>query len=217
MTSISNLTRSIHDLALEVGDHDLEEIVARSPVATCVATTAEGALLVNQAAADLSGVPADEIVGRRLIEVFVHPEDAPSVAWVGKVVQSGRTVDVRHRLLTASGEVRHVRASIAPIMDGDVLRYAVAQYVDETQVVLAVEEAQLQGERLEQFATNVAHDLRSPIANMATAAGLLADVGLRPRAGGPRTDRAHRVRITRGGCGCEPDAGRCPRGASRHA
>lgn len=177
MTSISNLTRSIHELAHTLDGSDIEEIVARSPVATCVATSEEGALLVNQAAADLMGHAAEDLLGRRLLHTFVHPDDIEAVAWVGVVLQTGRTVDVRHRLLSATGEVRHVRASISPIMNDGRMRYAVAQYVDETQLVLAAREVKRQGERHRRFAESVAHDLRSPIATMATAASLLTNQG----------------------------------------
>lgn len=175
MTASRNLARSPQVADLGVDAHDIEEIVARSPVATCVATSDAGVLLANDAASRLLGVPLDALLGRRLIDTFVHPDDVASVEWVGDVVRGGSTVDVRHRLLTASEDERHVRASISPIMRDGVVRYAVAQYVDETELVVAMRAVEHQGERLRRFAEIVAHDLRSPVAEIATAAGLLTE------------------------------------------
>lgn len=175
MVPSRNLARSAQVADLGVDAHDIEEIVARSPVATCVATSEHGVLLANDAAAALLGVAVHDVVGRRLLHTFVHPEDVATVAWVGDVLRTGRTVDVRHRLERSDGEVRHVRASISPIMRDGEMRYAVAQYVDETELVGAMGAVEEHSERIERFAEVVAHDLRSPVAEIASAAGLLAE------------------------------------------
>lgn len=175
MAPSRNLARSAQVVDLGVDAHDIEEIVARSPAATCVATSEHGVLLANDAAAALLGVAARDIVGKRLLHTFVHPDDVASVDWVGDVLRTGRTVDVRHRLERADGEERHVRASISPIMRDGEMRYAVAQYVDETELVLAIRAVEEHKERIERFAEVVAHDLRSPVAEIASAAGLLAE------------------------------------------
>jgi PAS domain S-box-containing protein len=143
---------------------DLEEVLDWSPIAMCLATLDDGIIRANYGAAELTGHPLSELMGRRPIDTFVHPDDVPSVLWVRDRVGDGERVEVRHRLLTADGELRHVRGSITPIFGEDnEVRYAVLQYVDETELVIASRELDHQREMLARFAEVVAHDLRTPL------------------------------------------------------
>ena len=153
---------------------DLEEIIDHSPIPMCLATSEYGVMRANHAAEELTGRTAEDLLGKRLIHTFVHPEDLADVSWVGERVRAGEHVEVRHRLLTASGAVRHVRGSITPILGDDgSLRYGLAQYVDETELVVASKELEEQRRLLATFAEVVAHDLRSPVAGMVGFAHIL--------------------------------------------
>jgi PAS domain S-box-containing protein len=107
---------------------DLDEIIDHSPIAMCLATSEDGVLRANHAAAELTGRAVDDLLGKRLIHTFVHPDEVAMVSWVGDHIRAGEAVEVRHRLLTASGAVRHVRGSITPILNEQgSLRYGLAQ------------------------------------------------------------------------------------------
>ena len=125
----------------------------------CLATTEDGLLRANHAAEELTGRTIEELLGKRLIHTFVPPDDLAGVDWVGPRVRAGEHVEVRHRLLTASGAVRFVRASITPILDEvGALRFGLAQYVDETELVVASRQLEEQRKLLAGFAEVVAHD-----------------------------------------------------------
>ncbi len=152
---------------------ELDEIIDNSPIAMFLATTEDGILRANRAASEMTGLGVEEMLGRRLLHTAVHPDDVPSVTWVGDSVRAGKTTEVRHRLLTTTGEVRHIRGSITPVFKDGALRYGVAQYVDETELVVASHEMARQRELLATFAEAIAHDLRSPIAGVVGFADIL--------------------------------------------
>jgi PAS domain S-box-containing protein len=161
---------------VQVTDEDLSSIVEHSPIAMCVATPIEGILKLNRAVCELTGHTEGSLLGRRLIHTLVHPEDVDEVAWVGQEVMGGRAVEVRHRLLTASREVRWVRGSISPMLaaDGSV-RWAIAQYIDETELVESTAALERSRAALRSFAEVVAHDLRTPIGAIGGFAELLIE------------------------------------------
>lgn len=171
MTSEAAPTASAGHVPFDASD--FAEIIDSSPIAMFLATTGKGILHANEAAADLTGRPIDEMLGARLLHTVVHPDDVANVMWVGPEVTAGNPTDVRHRLLTADGAVRHIRGSITPIFKDGELRYGVAQYVDDTELVVASRELAKQRELLASFAAVVAHDLRSPIAGIVGFADLL--------------------------------------------
>jgi PAS domain S-box-containing protein len=153
---------------------DLDEIIDHSPIAMCLATSEDGILRANHAAAELTGRTLGDLRGKRLLHTFVHPDEVAMVSWVGDRIRAGEAVEVRHRLLTLSGAARHVRGSITPILHEDrSLRYGLAQYVDETELVVASRQLEEQRRLLAGFAEVVAHDLRSPVAGMVGFAHIL--------------------------------------------
>jgi PAS domain S-box-containing protein len=160
-----------------VTDGDLAAVVEHSPIAMAVATAADGILELNRALTQLTGYSAQELLGRRLIYTVVHPDDVEEVRWVGEaVMERGEAVEVRHRTLTKSGEVRFVRGSIAPMTEpGGPVRWAIAQYVDETELVAASEALEQSRDAFRAFAQTVAHDLRTPLTAIGGFAELLSD------------------------------------------
>ncbi len=168
--------REVNANPVQVTDEDLSSIVEHSPIAMCIATPVEGILKLNRAVCELTGHPEQSLLGTRLIHTLVHPDDADEVAWVGREVMRGRAVEVRHRLLTAAGSVRWVRGSISPMLaeDGSV-RWAIAQYVDETELVESTAALERSRAELRSFAEVVAHDLRSPIGAIGGFAELLVE------------------------------------------
>lgn len=153
---------------------DLAEVLDFSPIAMCLATMDDGIIRANHGAAELTGLSLDDLIGRRPIDTFVHPDDVSSVLWVRDRVGTGVHVEVRHRVLRADGTVRHLRGSITPILDeANEVRYAVLQYVDETELVNASRELDHQREALARFAEVVAHDLRTPLTGIVGYAEIL--------------------------------------------
>lgn len=171
------MTNPITDRRVEVTEDDLAAVIEHSPIAMGIATADQGILRCNRALADLTGYDPGELVGRRLIYTVAHPDDVESVRWVGEAVMGGSAVEVRHRTLTKSGEVRFVRGSIAPMTDvNGSVRWAIAQYVDETELFAATKELETSRDAFRSFAHAVAHDLRTPLTAIGGFAELLTDV-----------------------------------------
>jgi PAS domain S-box-containing protein len=114
---------------------------------------------------ELTGMTQEEGLGHGWTRA-VHPDDRAALLndWRRTVASGGGPWSRRHRLLTASGEIRWVRAWAAPLRgrDGE-LRGYVGTVADITERVRAEEALQASEERLRQVVENmpvliVAHD-----------------------------------------------------------
>lgn len=121
-------------------------------------TDPDGVLLdVNDRLSDLLGVDPDEVVGNRATAVFEDTSLAHAPPVAGRPDE-----DVRVEL---DGATRRFRVSQSPLTDGRDNRVGTATvYTDVTERRQRERELERQNKRLDQFADNLAHDLRNPLA-----------------------------------------------------
>ncbi|PSP80834.1 hypothetical protein BRC81_01750 [Halobacteriales archaeon QS_1_68_20] len=118
-------------------------------------------LAVNDAFEEVFGYPAEEIVGESLDDYIVPPDRQAEADDLNENVADGQLLEAEVRRMTADG-IRTFMLRDAPIDSTDGVR-GFAIYADITDRVERERELQRQNERLEEFASAVSHDLRSPL------------------------------------------------------
>ncbi|TWI66139.1 PAS domain S-box-containing protein [Pseudoduganella lurida] len=104
-----------------------------------------------------------------------HPDDLPSMleSWRGSLA-SGQRYEARARIRAANGEYRGFLITAAPLRDaeGRIVRWF-GTNTDVTPIEKAQQELRDAGRRKDEFLAMLAHELRNPLAPIATAAELL--------------------------------------------
>ena len=111
---------------------------------------------VNERFCTITGYEEDTLIGMDVFEL-VHPDDRDRVREISQRRRSGGTVPQRYetRIVTADGEMREVSLSVRSITyDGEPA---------EIGSIRDVTDRYCSSERLDEFASIVAHDLRNPL------------------------------------------------------
>ncbi|TWI48777.1 PAS domain S-box-containing protein [Pseudoduganella flava] len=113
---------------------------------------------------------------------FLHPEDLLQLlaTWYD-AVQTGQPYEARARMRSATGEYRNFLLVAAPLRDalGRIVRWF-GTNTDVTPIERAQQELQEANTRKDEFLAMLAHELRNPLAPIATAADLLRVAGADP-------------------------------------
>ncbi|HEY0491448.1 MAG TPA: PAS domain-containing protein [Telluria sp.] len=123
---------------------------------------------------DYTGAAPEQLDEGRWLD-FIHPEDRPLlVAERTRAHASGEPYDVKARIRSAQGEYRTFFIRAAPLHDSS---GAIVQWFGTDTDVTAIETAQGElraaNRRKDEFLAMLAHELRNPLAPIATAAELL--------------------------------------------
>ncbi|RQG92247.1 hybrid sensor histidine kinase/response regulator [Natrarchaeobius chitinivorans] len=152
-----------------------EEIIESANVWINVLDTDGNVVLWNEAAEQLSGYTADEVVGHDAIWEWLYPDAeyrADIVDHAGDILQGEKAVqEFETTITTRSGDERTVSwysRAIVSGEEGDLGSVAIARDVtDRNRRIREIEEKtaalERQNERLEAFAKIVSHDLRNPL------------------------------------------------------
>jgi PAS domain S-box-containing protein len=117
---------------------------------------------VNEAFESVFGYDAETVVGRDLNE-FVVPNDRDDAARdIDRTAGDLEPVEREVRRETARGELRDFLFRTRPVEVGDGVE-SLGIYVDVTDRKARQRELERQNERLDEFATVVSHDLRTPL------------------------------------------------------
>jgi len=111
---------------------------------------------VNERFCAITGYGKDTLIGMNVFEL-IHPDDRDRVREIGRLRQSGDAAPRQYeaRIVTADGETREVSLSVRPITyDGQPA---------EIGSIRDVSDRYCSSERLDEFASVVAHDLRNPL------------------------------------------------------
>ncbi len=123
---------------------------------------------------ELLGLPPDEEPPLNEALAMYHEEDRPLVEdAIDTALESGTPFDVEARIRTATGEHRWLHVQGIPEIEDDetgLLRGAAQDITERKEREKALEESH---ERLEEFASAVSHDLREPLATVASYLQLL--------------------------------------------
>jgi len=132
---------------LEEGERRYRTIFENTGTATIVIAADTTVLLANANFARLVGYSKEEIEGKMSWTVFVHPEDLERMRryhFMRREAPGSAPTSYEFRLLTRSGDTRHIRVSLAMIPGtGE----SVASCMDITDLKKAEEEARLSSRR----------------------------------------------------------------------
>ena len=156
--------------------------MANAPIGMALVDLDGRAVEANERLCDLLARPRDELLGCSFEDV-THPEDLDADLALFRQLLAGEIThyQLEKRYLRPSGEVVSTLLGVSVIRDDDgEPRYFVAQIVDLTEqhrTLRALEEASQELTRsnaeLRRYASVVAHDLRSPLATIASFVELI--------------------------------------------
>jgi PAS domain S-box-containing protein len=141
---------------------------------------------INGEARAIGGRASLQLVGRRLDESFLFSYDPAIARRVRDAIEdarSGKTARADLRTRVGQGVYITIDASIAPVYDNsDQPAFLVASGVDISQRKAVEEALQQSDRRKDEFLAMLGHELRNPLAPIATATALLRTTkGLDPR------------------------------------
>jgi PAS domain S-box-containing protein len=113
---------------------------------------------------------------------FLHPDDMPQLMATWRTaVETGQPYEARARVRGANGEYRNFLLVAAPLRDaqGRIVRWF-GTNTDVTPIEKAQQELREASARKDEFLAMLAHELRNPLAPIATAAELLRVAGADP-------------------------------------
>ena len=132
---------------------------------------------INGEARAIGGRAAQFLVGRRLDESFLFSYDPGVAKRVGDAInaaRAGKTARADLRTRVAHGVYITIDASLAPVYDGtDRPAFMVASGIDISQRKAIEEALQQSDRRKDEFLAMLGHELRNPLAPIATAIALL--------------------------------------------
>jgi PAS domain S-box-containing protein len=137
---------------------------------------------VNQRFYELTGLPRGESLGDDWVRA-IHPDDLPSIEREWETARTeGRSCEYRFRLRMADGSYRWMLSRNRPmVVDGRPVRW-VGSCADIDDLVRSQEELSARTQELtrsnaelEQFASIVSHDLRSPLLSLTGCVELLSE------------------------------------------
>ncbi len=131
---------------------------------------------INGEARAIGGRASLHLVGRKLQDSFLFSYDAALAAAVQDVISeaaAGKTVRTDLRARVAQGVYITIDASVAPVYDNDDrLEFLVASGIDISQRKAVEEELQRSDRRKDEFLAMLGHELRNPLAPIATSVAL---------------------------------------------
>lgn len=168
-----------------------EAVAARREIDAVLAATGDGVMgidlegrctFVNGAGAELLGMPGRRLLGRRIHEVIHHsradgepypPDDCPVLG----SLETGREILRNDEILwRPDGSSFPARISVRPMVDGRDVNGVVLTFTDLTEI-RETERALREAVRArEEVVGVVSHDLRGPLATVASAAELLLEL-----------------------------------------
>lgn len=152
------------------------EIVVENMESAMVVTNTSGEVIdINHTATVLFDLPEDEIIGQQLDAVF-----GISIEKIEQILASESNTETLHGQQT---EDRYYEVTVSPISlqsEGDIGRVItftdVTSRVERQQQLTAQKQSlERQNERLDEFASVVSHDLRSPLSTIGGWADIAAD------------------------------------------
>ncbi|MBW4038836.1 MAG: PAS domain S-box protein [Acidobacteria bacterium] len=152
--------------ALRASEEELRWTIDLSPQVTWTADTDGNITDLSERWLELTGIARDDAMGEGWME-RPHPEDLGTVmeAWT-RSVRSGEPYYVEHRIRTADGSYRWMRASAFPRRDssGRIVKwYGTTEDIEERK---RAEQALIQSEKLAavgRLASSIAHEINNPL------------------------------------------------------
>jgi PAS domain S-box-containing protein len=162
------MTSSLRGLTADLRSTAAEQAALRARLETVVSSMSDGLVVtdhdgkvtsVNPTAALLLGVPENEVVGKRLVDVL-HVEDSEARS----LLRETETLSVDGELVRADETRLPVRVDVSPLADGSGRVIVVADRTREHEV-----------ERMKtEFLANISHELRTPLTPIRGYAEMIA-------------------------------------------
>ena len=178
LVMVEDISEVRHAIAALRENETRLRLILENIIAFVLLLDAEGHVMqINGEARAIGGRASQHLVGRRLDDSFLFnydPEVAKRVRDAIEDARAGKTARADLRTRVAQGVYITIDASVAPVYDGnDRPAFLVASGIDISQRK-AVEEALQQADRRkDEFLAMLGHELRNPLAPIATATALL--------------------------------------------
>jgi PAS domain S-box-containing protein len=153
-------------------------IILENVITFVMLLSPDGTILqVNGAAREMGGIASADLLGVRIDESFTFNYDEAIAASVRDAInQAAAGKQVRTDLRARLSQSRYITldAWLAPVYDGeDTPAYLVASGVDITERKMMEDQLQAADRRKDEFLAMLGHELRNPLAPIATAVALL--------------------------------------------
>lgn len=168
--------RKEYEVALDEAREELRQVIDLVPD-PIFANNREGEyLLANEATAETFGKNPEEVEGSKIQEV-VSDEGEPDrlLADDLEVIESGESTTVTEKITTADGETRQFKTTRIPYSHSSGEEAVLGYARDITELKDRESRLKRQNERLNEFASVISHDLRSPLSVAMGRAELVAE------------------------------------------
>lgn len=141
----------------------LRAIVHASPVPIVVHDENGVVQLWNDAAEELFGWPAAEVIGERIPPFVPHDSEGEFESLIDRVLSEGSVSGIEVRRRSREGETLDLQLSAATVEPVEADRRVVGILSDVTKLKERERRLRRQNQRIEAFTAILAHDLRNPI------------------------------------------------------
>ncbi|HVI00518.1 MAG TPA: chemotaxis protein CheB [Enhygromyxa sp.] len=164
--------------ALRESEERYRAIVEQSIVGVAFGDFDGRLTFVNARCAEMLGGEVEALIGRRWIE-FTHPDDRERILELfERLATTGEPFAIEKRFVREQGDVVWVTNTVAAIRDAEGKPLAtVALLVDITERKLAEQAVSEADRRKDEFLATLAHELRNPLAPIASALAMLREPG----------------------------------------
>ena len=174
--TVADITRRKRaDVALHESRESLEKIISQAATGVVQADLDGLLTMVNRKFCDMLGYDEQELLGRSILSLTAPGFVEPTRQNVSKLVAGGIPFVIEKQYLRKDGSTLWATSSVSALRSHDGhFQGLVAIVVDVTERRVAVDKLRDADRRKDEFLAMLAHELRNPLAPIASAAEILA-------------------------------------------